>query len=204
MKAAEPALRASTTKGNERVVSILDAAKDIIVKEGFSGLSYRNIAKSAGIAVGNVNYYPSKDDLMVDLAVYIFDRWGDRFQKRLPSALVDERSIFIFSINFMITENKRDKSASLLMEMWALANHSPSVGKMLDAFYSKMRAWIADMLDRARPGLDPPQLAIRAALITAQIEGLMILIGPRRQAHPELSGLEQAAVAHIAKLAFAD
>jgi hypothetical protein len=75
---------------------------------------------------------------------------------------------------------------------------------MLDAFYGKMRAWIGGMIGRVKPGLDPQRLALRAALVTAQIEGLMILIGPKRFAHPELKGLEDAAVAQIEALAFAD
>jgi AcrR family transcriptional regulator len=205
MSHAEPILRAPTSKGADRAAAILAAAKNIIVAEGFSGLSYRNIAKATGIAVGNVNYYyPSKDDLMVDLANFIFDRWDERFQKRVPSALTDDRAIFLFSVRFMIEENKRDRTISLLMEMWAFSNHSPSVAKMLDAFYGKMRAWIGGMIGRVKPGLDPQRLALRAALVTAQIEGLMILIGPKRFAHPELKGLEDAAVAQIEALAFAD
>jgi AcrR family transcriptional regulator len=205
MSHAEPILRAPTSKGADRAAAILAAAKNIIVAEGFSGLSYRNIAKATGIAVGNVNYYyPSKDDLMVDLANFIFDRWDERFQKRVPSALTDDRAIFLFSVRFMIEENKRDRTISLLMEMWAFSNHSPSVAKMLDAFYGKMRAWIAGMIGRVKPELDPQRLALRAALVTAQIEGLMILIGPKRFAHPELKGLEDAAVAQIEALAFAD
>jgi hypothetical protein len=60
--------KAATEKGNERIRSILEEAKNALVEEGFSGLSFRTIAKRAGITVGNVTYYfPTKDDLMVDL-----------------------------------------------------------------------------------------------------------------------------------------
>lgn len=205
MSQAELPVRAATSKGSERILSILTAAKDIIVRQGFAGLSYRNIAKAAGIAVGNVNYYyPSKDDLMVDLAEFIFDRWDERFQKRVPASLTTDREVFLFSVDFMIRENKRERTAALLMEMWAFANHSASAAKMMDAFYGKMRAWIAEMIGRAQPGVPADQLALRAALITAQIEGLMILIGPRRTRHVELEGLEAAALRRIERLAFED
>lgn len=194
-----------TNKGNGRVAVILDAAKHIVVSEGFANLSYRNIAKGAGIAVGNVNYYyPSKDDLMVDLANFIFDRWDERFKKRVPAAMKGDREIFMFSIEFMIRENKRERTVSLLMEMWAMANHSPSVSKMLDAFYGKMRAWLSEMIVRVRPDLASDVVVMRAALIIAQIEGLMILIGPKRAPHKELVGIEHAAVEQIERLAFSD
>ena len=72
--------RPMTTKGSGRVQDILKAARDILVEKGFASLSYGVIARRVGIAVGNVNYYyPSKDQLMVELAEYIFDRWDERF-----------------------------------------------------------------------------------------------------------------------------
>lgn len=205
MTQVDHAARASTTKGNDRVATILAAAKDILVTQGFPNLSYRNIAKGAGIAVGNVNYYyASKDDLMIDLAHYIFDQWDHRFRKRVPAKLKDGREIFRFSVEFMISENKRDRTVNLLMEMWAMANHSPSVSKMLGAFYEKMRTWIGEMIERVRPDLSKDSRDLRAALITAQIEGLMILIGPKRVRYGELAGLERAAVLQIERLAFSD
>ncbi|MGE7157082.1 TetR/AcrR family transcriptional regulator [Methylorubrum rhodesianum] len=197
-------VRATTSKGSDRVQSILEEAKNILVRDGFPALSYRAIAKAAGIAVGNVNYYyPNKDDLLIDVAQYIFNRWDDKFRRKMPVSISTPKEIFGYSIRFMIEENKREKTVLLLMEMWAIANHTAAVAKMLDAFYGKMRAWIDAMIDQANPGLDPTVRAHRAALITAQIEGLMILIGPRRLPHKELVGLEAAAVKHIEALAFA-
>lgn len=196
--------KAPTNKGNDRVAEILEVAKNIVVKKGLSALSYRNIAIGASIAVGNVNYYyPAKEDLMVDLAGYIFDEWDARFQKEAPTELKSNREIFLFSVRFMIEQNKRERTIRLLTEMWAMANHSKSVSKMLDAFYLRMRTWIAEMIQRAKPTLSEKQLAMRAALITAQIEGLMILIGPRRVAHEDLAGIEEEALRQIEKLAFA-
>jgi hypothetical protein len=43
--------------------------------------------------------------------------------------------------------------------------------------------------------------ALRAALITTQIEGLMILVGPRKPKHRELDGIEQEAMAQIENMA---
>src|ERR1700751_3825908 len=136
-----------TEKGNERIRSILEEAKNTLVEGGFPALSFRNVAKRAGITVGNVTYYfPTKDDLMVELARYIFDRWEVRFRRSLPADLTDKMDVFLYSIRYMIEENKRVKSNRLLLEMWAMANHSTAVMKMLDTFYCKMRAWIEEML----------------------------------------------------------
>jgi AcrR family transcriptional regulator len=194
-----------TDKGSERVRIILEEAKNTLVDEGFSGLSFRTIAKRVGITVGNVTYYfPTKDDLLVELAGYIFDRWEARFRRSLPSGLTDKTEIFLYSIRYMIEENKRVKSNRLLLEMWAMANRSTAVMKMLDTFYCKMRAWIEDMLADIAPTQSLHRRRLHAALITSQIEGLMVLIGPNRMAHKELEGLENEAIRQIKKLATDD
>ena len=191
-----------TEKGTERFRIILEEAKNTLVDEGFSGLSFRNVAKRARITVGNVTYYfPTKDDLLIELAGYIFERWEARFRRNLPSDLTDKMDVFLYSIRYMIEENKRVKSNRLLLEMWAMANHSTAVMKMLDAFYCKMRAWIENMLAEIAPNQPLQKRQLRAALITSQIEGLMVLIGPNRKVHKELEGLENEAIRQIQKLA---
>src|SRR5262245_20131761 len=192
----------ATEKGNERIRSILEEAKNALVEEGFSGLSFRTIAKRVGVTVGNVTYYfPTKDHLMVELAGYIFDRWDSKFRRDLPKTLTAKKDIFLYSIRYMIEENKRVKSSTLLLEVWAMANRSTSVRRMLDAFYGRMRSWIEGMLVDINPTLSIRKRQLRAALITSQIEGLMILIGPKRIAHKELNGLEDEAIRQIQKLA---
>jgi AcrR family transcriptional regulator len=196
--------RPMTTKGSGRVQDILKAARDILVEKGFASLSYGVIARRVGIAVGNVNYYyPSKDQLMVELAEYIFDRWDERFRRDVPARVTTPIEMFLYSVNYMIEENKRAKTRSLLFEMWAMANHSEPVAKMMDAFYTRMRCWIEEMLAQINPAISASERAHRAALITAQIEGMMILIGPGRRPHQSLRELEAAALEHIKRLALA-
>ncbi|MFD0985750.1 TetR/AcrR family transcriptional regulator [Methyloligella solikamskensis] len=195
----------TTDKGQARKRSILDAAKNILVEEGFAELSFRRIAQRAGIKVGNVTYYyPNKEQLMDDLAVYIFERWDAGFRRRVPEHLTDKMEIFDYSIRYMIEENKRERTNALLQEMWAMASRSEVVMRMLDVFYSRMRSWIDDMLAKVNPTLSERSRQLRAGLITAQIEGLMVLIGPRRIPHDELRGLEEEAVAAIRQLAIAE
>lgn len=196
--------KAATHKGSERASLILACAKDILVESGFAGLSYRAIAKQAHITVGNVSYYfATKEDLMVALADFIFDRWEERFHRHVPASLTGRREIFTYSVRYMIEENKRAKSQSLLMEMWAMSNHSSAVARMMDVFYAKMCDWIESMLAGVNPGLSERERHLRAGLITAQIEGLMVLVGPHRRPQERLAGIEDFASAQIERIAFA-
>ncbi len=154
---------------------------------------------------GNVTYYfRTKEVLLSELAKYLFVRWNRRFYQKVPEFAGSPLETLIFSIEYMIEENKRPKSSNMLLEMWAMSTHSPAVMTMMDVFYGQMRAWIESLMQAANPLQAKATRQLRAALITAQIEGLMILIGPNRVAHAELGGLEQEAVRHIRHLALSD
>jgi AcrR family transcriptional regulator len=194
-----------TSKGSERAVVILESAKDVLVEEGFAALSYREVARRTGLTVGNVGYYfPSKEKLLVALAEHIFDRWDARFRRRVPPDLPPGRETFLYSIRFMIAENKRPKTKSLLLEMWAMANRSRAIMGMMDTFYRRMRRWLEAMLEEIDPTAGAHRRRLRAAVITAQIEGLMLLLGPNNPAEAELVGIEEEAVRQIERLARGD
>jgi AcrR family transcriptional regulator len=181
---------------------ILEEAKNILVEDGFLGLSFRAIAKRTGTTVGNIGYYyGTKDDLMVDLAEYIFDRWEFRLQRDMPPSMTDRREKFRYFIRYMIDQNKQRKTMFLLLEMWAMANRSLAVSKMMDTFYGRLRDSIDGMIADLNPKMAADTRALRAALITTQIEGLMILVGPRKPKHRELDGIEDEALAQIETMA---
>ncbi len=194
--------RRLTEKGNGRVIEILEQAKNIIVEDGFAGLTFRAIAERTGVTVGNIGYYyATKDDLMVDLAVYIFDKWELRLQRDMPASVDGGLDVFRYSIRYMIGQNKYPKTMFLLLEMWAMANRSRAVSRMMDTFYGRLRASIERMIEDINPAMSARTRALRAALITTQIEGLMILVGPGKPRHRDLRGIEDEAMAQIESMA---
>ncbi len=138
---------------------------------------------------------------MVDLAEYIFDRWEFRLQRDMPPSITDRREKFRYFIRYMIDQNKQRKTMFLLLEMWAMANRSLAVSKMMDTFYGRLRDSIDGMIADLNPKMAADIRALRAALITTQIEGLMILVGPRKPKHRELDGIEDEALAQIESMA---
>jgi AcrR family transcriptional regulator len=201
-KIVPSSIRRLTDKGSSTATRILEEAKNILVEDGFLGLSFRAIAKRTGTTVGNIGYYyGTKDDLMVDLAEYIFDRWEFRLQRDMPPSMTDRREKFRYFIRYMIDQNKQRKTMFLLLEMWAMANRSVAVSKMMDTFYGRLRDSIDGMIADLNPKMAADTRALRAALITTQIEGLMILVGPRKPKHRVLDGIEDVALAQIETMA---
>jgi AcrR family transcriptional regulator len=195
----------NTEKGSSTATAILEQTKNILSEHGLAAISIRSVAERCNMSPGNVTYYfRTKEVLLSELAKYLFVRWNRRFYQKVPEFAGSPLETLIFSIEYMIEENKRPKSSNMLLEMWAMSTHSPAVMTMMDVFYGQMRAWIESLMQAANPLQAKATRQLRAALITAQIEGLMILIGPNRVAHAELGGLEQEAVRHIRHLALSD
>jgi AcrR family transcriptional regulator len=197
--------RRNTEKGNSTATAILEQAKNILSEHGLAAISIRSVAERCHMSPGNVTYYfRTKEILFAELAKFLFERWNRRFYQKLSDFVGSPLDTLEYSIDYMIAENKRPKSSNMLLEMWAMANHSQAVMKMMDVFYGQMRAWIERLMQAANPAQSNTTRQLRAALITAQIEGLMILIGPNRVDHAELVGLEAEAVKQMKLLVLSD
>jgi len=197
--------RRNTDKGNSTAAAILEQTKNILSEEGLAAVSIRSVAERCGLSPGNVTYYfKTKEILFAELAKYLFARWNRRFYQKMPDFAASPVDALEYSIAYMIEENKRPRSSNMLLEMWAMSTHSPAVMTMMDVFYGQMRSWIEGLMQAANPSQPKQTRQLRAALITAQIEGLMILIGPSRVGHEELRGLEVEAIRQMKHLALSD
>ena len=83
-------------KGKERVEKILNAAKNVLVKEGYGGLTMRNVALGAGTTVGNLQYYyADKDRLLHDMLEYMVTGFFEDFSAILqdPKRMAEEKLV---------------------------------------------------------------------------------------------------------------
>jgi AcrR family transcriptional regulator len=74
---------------------ILDAALHAFYEHGYHGTTTRDLARRSGLSVPGVyHYYPSKQDILVDLMMVIIDELLVRSRQALASASADPRSQF--------------------------------------------------------------------------------------------------------------
>jgi len=74
---------------------ILDAALQAFHEHGYHGTTTRDLARRAGLSVPGVyHYYPSKQDILVDLMMVVIDELLTRSRQALQSASHDARSQF--------------------------------------------------------------------------------------------------------------
>lgn len=93
----EPVLSVSDWReyGPLELPRILDAALQAFYQHGYHGTTTRDLARRAGLSVPGVyHYYPSKQDILVELMMVIIDELLTRSRQALATAAPDPRSQF--------------------------------------------------------------------------------------------------------------
>lgn len=99
--------------------ALLDAAEILMAEEGYAAVTSRRLAAKAGIAPPLVHYYfPSMDDLFVELVRRISERRQEFVSKALQSAN---------PLRAFWDLNSNSPDVSLTFELMALANHRKSI-----------------------------------------------------------------------------
>ncbi|MCA8031090.1 TetR/AcrR family transcriptional regulator [Burkholderia cepacia] len=197
--------RALTDRGRNAIARILKCATDIFVTEGYGGLSMRKVASSAGISLSNLqHYFPGREDLFAALMRQTISDYTEKYEGiRSDTSLSPEEQLETV-VRMLIEDDKQSRMQSLFVNMWALAQTHDFARQIMDEAYVAQRRTIRDFIEAVNPDLTPLELARRAALITSQIDGLIVLIPQRNRFPSDIRGLEDEAVRAILALAHAE
>ncbi len=173
---------AASARGQQAVVSILTAARDVLVDEGYPRLTMRNVAKKAGITVGNLSYYyGNKEDLLHDLLEAViqgyvedFDRIAENLERSPEGRLED-------MIRFVIADLSTKETTGFFPALWALACHDDFAAREMGRVYEIERDAFARVIADLRPDLSRKDQNLLALFISASIEGQTMFIGYRRE-----------------------
>src|SRR3954470_5842231 len=124
--------RVGTTASKTRD-ALLDAVERLMIKQGYSGVSYRAIAAQAGVTAGLVQYYfPAQDDIFVSA----IRRRSEQNVARL-SQLLQENAEHPLRV---LWDYSRDEStAALTTEFLALGNHRKSIQAVIAEVTEQVR-----------------------------------------------------------------
>ncbi len=194
----------TTEKGFERARDILQAAREIFAAKGYGGLTMRRVAAQVGVSLSNVqHYYKSKDMLVEALLLDSLDQFQERIDA-ITASMADAPRVeqFMATIDMFLEELGTPLMRGMFFESWALATRNKFASTVMEKMQSRERKAIFNLIRGLSPKIADSEYMIRAALIVAQIEGLMLFRtrnGPKKQ--PELEGLEEAARQAVLRLA---
>lgn len=118
---ATPANRRIGAENSKTREALLDSVGQLLLEEGYAGVSYRALAAKAGVTPSLVQYYfPSLDSLFVAMIRRLIDgdidRWNEALQNRPDEPL---RVLWEYSGS--------ETADAMSMELMALANHRPAL-----------------------------------------------------------------------------
>jgi len=193
---------ATHEKGLNRLLSIIEAARDVLVEEGYARFTMRKVATKAGISIGNLNYYyRAKEDLMRDLVEYVINGYLEEFDRLKADAGDDAEAQLRAVLEFWITDLGTLETSVFFPELWALANHDPFVAELVDETYRAAREPIKELLPLLNPDLTAPAVDRLALYICASMEGLTIFAGYEKPWSHERSRLATMMIDNFLALA---
>jgi len=168
-------------KGKERVERILKAAKDIFIKDGYGGLTMRNVAAAAGTTVGNLQYYyPDKDRLLGDLLHYMVHGFFEKFAAITQNPRTSAEEKFSAWINCVFDAFPIEAKVKFYPEFWALSNHDKVAAKLMEEMYETGMVSLQKIISDLNPGLTRREVKDIAVTIVGSVEGLVVFVGYER------------------------
>ncbi len=179
---------AKQSKAKLRVEEVLSAAEALLIRDGAEGLSVRSVAKEVGISVGNLQYYFPTRALLFDA---VFQRYVATFASDLESVVLTAdapRANFERLFDYWLATEFQPEQG-LFWQLWAISAHDEHARATMRRVYDGLIAKMAQLLRELHPELRPTAATLRAATITALIEGSGIFVGFGREPDETMSGL---------------
>ncbi len=192
--------------GKDRRQEILQSAREVLISYGYHSFSMRRVATTAGIHLKTLqHYFETKQELLVETLNYTLDKHYFGQYLRLFKDAVDDSSKQALSnvISYLISDCTTEDTSKFFSEMWALSFRDQDARAALDSFYISHRNQLEMLMIRANPKMSRETAKLRAAVIAAQIEGLVVLIGHNKPRHSEFENLQQETHDRIMEYVFA-
>lgn len=162
----------------DRNEQILDFAEREIRKNGFDGVSFRDIADAIGVKSASVHYhFPTK----AHLGAEVTRRYATRFIEALgsarnPSETSSDRMQRL--ADGYIEAYKRDTSTCLCAVLGSVVNHLPDeTAKEVRSYYTQLQDWVRTALSQSKTNLTP-------SVVVGTFQGAMVLALSTNDATP--------------------
>lgn len=154
---------------------ILDAACDRVRQSGFHGASMAEIAKAAGLSVGQIyRYFENKEAIIAAIVAQDLAEMREKFAE-LESQPGDLLEVMTGHMPEALDKCYDPRRAALVLEVLAEAARNPKVATIVRAADAQERGLAATMLERSRkPEWSDAEFEARAEMIALLFDGLIM------------------------------
>ena len=186
------ARRTLQPKGRHRAQEILQAARALLVENGYAALTTRKVAQRVGIRQSNVQYdFPAK----VDLVRALFESSIAESMRPLARMMVRRRMSperrLAWALDQFLQSHQSLEQQVFVRELWALAAHDNAVAGVMNGFYRRWVDITTKNLLQITPALGLRRAQRRALLIISLVDGLSLFHGAAGLDHPAVAGIER-------------
>jgi len=151
-----------TQRGEAQKQKLVDAAYDIIARQGFEGLRTRDVALHAGLNISTLHYYfESKEDLIRGVAQRLLSEFKSNADHQGLKKNPVERLHRAFADQVHLIRT-RPATYVVVMELFTKSLHDPKLGpvvkELLDTWEKHFRSFITDGLHSGQMAADSDPL----------------------------------------------
>ncbi|NMP17497.1 TetR/AcrR family transcriptional regulator [Thalassotalea sp. Y01] len=175
-------MRKGYKKGETKLTDILKLTENILVRDGYAGLSMRKVAREMGITAGNLQYYfATKDELMSAVLDNILHAYMQQFDAIRNTNTIEAQ--FKELIQALFSDVYSEKAVKLFPELWAMASNDLLVKEKVSAMYETYRRMLSVLIKELNPQLSEEQAGNLSIYIQSSIEGHSLFIGVDKRWH---------------------
>ncbi len=174
--------RAVSNKGAERVADIIQTAQNILVTEGLVNLTIRRVAREIGISIGNLLYYfSSKEDLLQAIIEDVIRGYDEELENEIKSFPDSPEKRFKAFIRYLIADTKKPEVRGFFYQFWGLSTHNEQCADLRQDMYKHFQELTMRLLEDVHPDMPESELGTLAFSVLTCMEGLHVVFGSGEQ-----------------------
>lgn len=163
-------------KGANTISVILQATRNVFIRDGHAGLTMRKVAEEAGVVVGNVSYYfPSKREL---LEAMLREELADYVEEHIKQFETDRDSpmdILLNVVTFYVANGRT--SHPFFYQMWGYAGSDAGAKELIRDLYRPIGRFIYYLVKATNSSFSDSKIRQIVLQIFSLEEGVKLFIG---------------------------
>lgn len=168
--------KALSPTGRRTAARIVETACEILRTEGYERFSMQGIAKRMGRRLSNVQYYfKTREDLIRAVIQHIEQGYLRRYAAVLEAAPDTAEGRFRAALEFNFEDVGDPDTRHLFIQLWPLLSTADNYsGELMQRLYLTQFQALGERIRELAPEANADEVRIRAELIAALIEGLLV------------------------------
>jgi len=155
--------------------AILTAAANELIEKGYAQFSLRGVAAAAGMSLSTLQYhFKSFDEMLAATIKFLLDGYHDGAEAVLKQQSRSTHDSLANLITYSLQQVKSPRLTVASTESWAFAQRNTMAREAMQVGYERYLSLFMAAIRPLNPRLSESQVRSRAALIGAQIDGLLL------------------------------